>query len=163
MAGTITDLILRAVRPEDEPFIRALSRRVFAAYSRNPARQTSGMLDEEGAEAFVAELGGSPVGFAVVGFEELLRDYGPYRRPTLARLNAIAVHPDAHGRGIGRRLLRRAEDIARARGAVSMTLHTAVTNRRALRLFEPAGYLSVLTLPGHYARGQSAIAMFKPL
>ena len=163
MAGTIADLIIRPIMTGDEAFIRALSRRAFATYSRNPARLVGGMLDEEGAETVVAELGGAPVGFAVIGFEELLRDFGPWRRPMIARLNAIAVHPDAHGRGIGRRLLRRAEDLARTRGAVSMTLNTATTNRRALRLFEPAGYLGVVTLPNNYARGQSAVAMFKPL
>jgi len=163
MAGTIADLIIRPVTDRDEAFIRALSRRVFATYSRNPARLVGSMLVEDGAFAVVAELGGEAVGFAVVAFEELAREFGPWKRPTVARLNAIAVHPDAHGRGIGRRLLRRAEEGAKARGAVTMTLNTATTNRRARRLFEPAGYLSVLTLPNNYARGQDAVAMFKPL
>jgi len=163
MAGTIADLILRPILTEDEAFIRALSRRAFATYSRNPARLVASMLEERGAETIVAELGGAPVGFAALGFQELARDFGPWKRPIIARLNAIAVLPDAHGRGIGRRLLAHAEEIARARGAVSMTLNTAVTNRRALRLFEPAGFLGVMTLPNNYARGQSAVAMFKPL
>lgn len=163
MAGTIADLIIRPATDSDEAFIRALSRRVFATYSRNPARHVGAMLEEEGVYAAVAELGGADVGFAVVAFEELLRDFGPWRRPMIARLNAIAVHPDAHSRGIGRRLLRHAEEEAKALGAVSMALNTATTNRRALRLFEPAGYLRVLTLPNNYARGQDAVAMFKPL
>lgn len=163
MSGAIADLVIRPLTPGDETFIRALSRRVFATYSRNPARLVGSMIEEENAETVVAELGGEAVGFAVIAFEELGRDFGPWRRPRVARLNAIAVHPEVYGRGIGRRLLKRAEDLARARGAVSLTLNTAVTNRRALRLFEPAGFLGVVTLPNNYARGQSAVAMFKPL
>jgi ribosomal protein S18 acetylase RimI-like enzyme len=163
MAGTLTDLIIRPMTPGDEAFIRALSGRVFATYSRNPARLVGAMLVERGAETAVAELDGEPVAFAVLGFEELRREFGPWKRPVAARLNAIAVHPDAHGRGIGRRLLAHAEEMARARGAVTMSLNTATTNRRALRLFEPAGYLGVMTIEGNYTRGQSAIAMFKAL
>jgi ribosomal protein S18 acetylase RimI-like enzyme len=163
MTETLADLILRPMLAGDDTFVRALSRRAFATYSRNPARLVASMLEEHGAETVIAELGGTPVGFAVLGFEELARDFGPWKRPVVARLNAIAVQPSAHGRGIGRRLLARVEEMARARGAVSITLNTAVTNRRALRLFEPAGFLGVVTLPNNYARGQSAVAMFKPL
>lgn len=147
----------------DDAFICSLGERAFAAYSRNPRASMRFMLAESGSEAGVAELSHTQVGFAIVGFERLARDFGPWRRPLLARLNAIAVKPDVQDQGVGRRLLAWAEELARARAAVSLTLNTAKTNLRARRLFESAGFLPAVELKDIYTGGQSAVAMFKPL
>ncbi len=81
----------------------------------------------------------------------------------MARLNAIGVHPELQGRGVGRFLLEHAEAVARDEGAVSLTLMTADTNVRARRLFTSAGFQIMLTLDQAYARGQRGILMSKPL
>ena len=103
------------------------------------------------------------VGFFVLGFEHLAKSFGPWESPAVARLNAIGVQPDLHGRGVGRFLLERAEAVARDEGAVSLTLMTAETNTRARRLFGAAGFQRLLTLEHAYARGQRGIVMSKPL
>ena len=180
MRKTTADLVLRPRRPADDGFIYRLSDRIFAPYSRHPTGSMASMLAERGALAFVAEVGrdggpsegpsnpprrglSGPAGFIVLGFERFARAFGPWQRPALARLNAIGVQPDLHGRGVGRFLLDRAESVARDAGAVSLTLMTAETNARARRLFVAAGFQVLFSLDGAYARGQRGIVMTKTL
>ena len=173
MRKTTADLSLRPRRASDDGFIYRLSDRIFGAYSQRPTGSMASMLAEGGAMAFVAERGASPlappsrsaepVGFFVLGFARLPRSFGPWQRPAAARLNAIGVQPDLHGRGVGRFLLERAEAVAREEGAVSLSLMTAETNARARRLFIGGGFQAVLTLERSYARGQRGIVMTKSL
>jgi len=163
MRKATTDLFLRAKRPSDEGFIYKLSDRVFAPYSLHPVAAMATMLDEPGSLTMVAFRGASPAGFFVLGVERLTRSFGPWKRPALARLNAIGVEPDLVGRGIGRFLLDHAEDLARAEGAVSLTLMTAESNARARRLFEQSGLQPLYVIERAYARGQRGIVMTKAL
>jgi ribosomal protein S18 acetylase RimI-like enzyme len=163
MRKTTADLILRPRRPSDDTFIYGLSARIFAAYSIHPTGSMASMLGEGGALVMVAERAAEPVGFFVLAFERLGRSFGPWQRPAVARLNAIGVQPDLHGRGVGRFLLDRAVTLARDQGAVSLTLMTADTNARARRLFVSAGFQRLLVLERAYARGQRGIVMTRPL
>lgn len=163
MRKTTADLILRPRRPSDDGFIYRLSDRIFAPYSMHPTGSMASMLAEKGAQAFVAVFGDVPAGFIVLGFERLGKSFGPWQRPAVARLNAIGVQPDLHGRGVGRFLLERAEAVARDAGAVSITLMTADTNVRARRLFTAGGFQRLLVLERAYARGQHGVVMSKAL
>lgn len=163
MRKTTTDLILRPRRAADDDFIFRLSDRVFSPYSRHPTGSMASMVSERGARVIVAEQASTEVGFYVLGKETRDRPYGPFERPTLARLNAICVLPGLHGRGIGALLLQHAESLAREAGALSMTLMTADTNARAQRLFKSAGYLRLFVVEHAYARGQRGIVMTKLL
>src|SRR5262249_34975578 len=163
MRKTIADLLLRPRQPSDDAFLQRLSLRLFSAYSVNPDRATASMVDERDAVTMVAELGGAPVGFFVVAFQRYPRAFVPWQPAALARLNAIGVVPEQHGRGVGRFLLDEAEALARDGGAVSMTLMTADTNARARRLFSSAGYLTLYMQQRAYARGQRGVVMTKAL
>ena len=163
MRKTTADLVLRPRRAADDAPIYRLGNRVFAPYSIHPGGAMATMLAERGARSWVAERSSSVVGFFVLGFEHLARSFGPWQRPAVARLNAIGVQPELHGRGVGRLLLEHAEVVARDEGAVSLTLMTAETNGRARRLFTAAGFQRVLTLEHAYARGQRGLLMSKPL
>jgi ribosomal protein S18 acetylase RimI-like enzyme len=163
MRKTTSDLTLRPKRPADDAFLFRISDRLFAPYSVHPTSAMSAMLGERGACVRVAEIRRAPVGFFVVGIERFPRPFGPWKRPALARLNAIGVAPEAQGRGVGRFLLGHAEEVARDDGAVSMTLMTADTNDRARRLFRSAGYQELYALDGAYAKGQRGIVMTKAL
>ena len=57
-----------------------------------------------------------------------------------AHLEALVVAEGAEGQGIGGSLLAAAEDEARQRGALSMSLHVFAQNHRARRIYERAGY-----------------------
>lgn len=163
MPERTTELIVRTERPGDREFILSLSARAFAPYSRNPAGFVGRMADEPSAVLFVAELGSTQVGFALVRFVELGRPFGPWAHPVLARVDAIAVRSDAQGRGVGHELLARVEDEARSRDAALVSATTAATNRRARRLFGSAGFFATVALGPTYDRGQVGIALQKPL
>lgn len=163
MGGTIAELALRPRQKDDDAFLDTLSARVFAAYSTNPRVVTRSIVDEEGAETVIAEMGRTRVGFVVVRFEALARDFGPWTKPVLGRIDAIAVRPDAQGRGIGRALLDRVEEMAHARSARSLSLMTAETNLRARRLFEAQGFRRFFRIERAYINEQRAVAMIKSL
>ena len=57
-----------------------------------------------------------------------------------AHLEAIAVEEGLEGQGVGKMLLRAAEDGAIACGAQSITLHVFATNTRARGFYEHCGY-----------------------
>jgi ribosomal protein S18 acetylase RimI-like enzyme len=156
-------LALRPARADDADFMATLSGRVFAAYSRDPETAVLRMASERGADVFIAEAEGEPVGFGVLESTRYEGDFGPFHRPAVARLEAIAVRPDLFGRGVGKRLLAHAEALARERGAVSLSLLTAENNARARRLFGRHGFQALVVIEGAYARGQRGIAMIKAL
>ncbi len=85
------------------------------------------------------------------------------KKPGVAHLDAIAVRPNMSGQGIGQRLLAHAESIARARGAITMSLLTAETNTDAQRLFLNAGFQMLTRFDDTYVGGQRALSMFKAL
>ncbi|WP_437835806.1 N-acetyltransferase family protein [Sorangium sp. So ce1153] len=52
----------------------------------------------------------------------------------------IQLREDARGRGVGRRVMDLAEDVARGLGARDLELHVFAHNTRARRLYETLGY-----------------------
>lgn len=103
------------------------------------------------------------MGFVIVALESLGRNFGPFSRPSVAHLDAIAVRPNMSSKGLGHRLLSHAETMARAGGAVSMSLLTAESNHEAQRLFSSAGYQVLTFFDGVYAGQERALSMFKAL
>ncbi|MEZ4299673.1 MAG: GNAT family N-acetyltransferase [Polyangiaceae bacterium] len=158
--GVVT---VRPRSPADDGFILHLSGSAFGPYSSTPDRSVAAMMGSRAARTVVAEIGGEPVGFAIVSFEALRKPYGPWARPVLASLDAIAVHESARGTGAGRALMDAVEHLARSQGAISIHLRTATENRRAQALFVASGYRRAAELPGMYRGGQSAFAMMKLL
>jgi ribosomal protein S18 acetylase RimI-like enzyme len=163
MRQQIRELAFRPLDFSDESFAAALSRHVFASWSRDPVRTLSGMLRSEGAIAEVATSGEERLGFFVVSLRRLKRPFGPIQSPVTAHLDAIAVVPRAAGKGVGRALLNRAERRALAHGAVVMSLTTAIGNTRAQRLFARDGFLRTMKTTGAYANEEDAYEMFKAL
>jgi len=121
------------------------------------------MMRSRTSEIAVAEHGETRMGFVVVDIKALGRPFGPLKRPSVAHLDAIAVRPNMSSQGIGHRLLAHAEKVARARGAVSLSLLTAETNTEAQRLFRSAGFQVLAPFDNVYADGQRALSMFKSL
>jgi ribosomal protein S18 acetylase RimI-like enzyme len=163
MPESLANITIRPASRGDEEFVHDLASRVFSAYSHDPRRSIESILAERGAETLVAELDSVRVGFVVLQYERLDRDFGPWVRPTAARINAIAVRPDAQGRGVGRRLLKSAEKAARARSSLSLSLATGERNWRARRLFEAGGFVPFTHIERYYAGGQAAVLMYRAL
>jgi ribosomal protein S18 acetylase RimI-like enzyme len=155
-----------AIRPftgEDEGFVVDLASHVFSPYARDARRAIRSILAERDSETLVAELESLRVGFVVLQYEQLARNFGPWVRPTAAHLDAIAVRPELHGRGVGRRLIESAEAAARRRPALSISLATGEKNAPARRLFAHAGYVQLARVEHYYAGGQTAILMHRSL
>ena len=73
-------------------------------------------------------------GLAVIRLREELLSHEPS-----AHLEVLTVAEGAEGRGIGKALVRAAEEGARDRGALSMSLHVFGVNTRARRVYEKLG------------------------
>lgn len=155
-------LVVRPRHPADDAFILELAIAAFAPYAVAPARTVARFVRHPAARTYVATAGARMSGLAIVSVTRV-RPWGPFANPSLAHLDAIAVASDARRHGIGRALLARAENHAIDRGAVSMSLMTAIDNHAARRLFTRSGYVELLERDGVYAGGRAAIHMFKPL
>ena len=78
---------------------------------------------------------GAVVGLVLLSLRPELLSHAPS-----AHLEAIVVHPDHRGRGLGRRLLQHSEARVKALGAASLTLHVFNRNERAKSLYVAEGY-----------------------
>ena len=67
--------------------------------------------------------------------------------PATWYVNVLAVQPRFRGKGLGTRLLGRADEIGRARGESGMSVIVSDTNAGARRLYERSGYRVAATRP----------------
>ena len=154
-------LTIRRGRQEDKEAIwrvhrRAVSETCASHYPPEVIEIWAGRLrPEKYAEAidryefFVAEEGGE-----IVGFGELGQETG--------EVQGLYVSPSVKGRGVGRRLLRKLEERARAHGLKSLSL-TASLN--AVAFYERAGFEAVEELSEAIGPGvvRGSVRMFKSL
>ena len=148
---------LRAGGPGDAPFVAELARTAFSTYGEYD-RVLPHWLGTRGVATVVAEDGGTPAGFAMLGMRPGLH----LGRPD-AELLAVAVAAPARRRGIGRALVREMIAIAERWRVRGIRLHTADTNVVAQGLFAGEGFLAEASREGFYPNGQGAVAMRRPL
>jgi len=79
-------------------------------------------------------------GDEIVGYVEA--EGGPYRRTRHSAYLVIGVRSAWHGRGLGRALLDAVERWAGKHGVRRLELTVRVDNKRAIRLYERAGYMT---------------------
>ena len=94
MSSRPTAVILRPRRPSDDRSIGALGRSAFRAYTVDAARAVCAMIREPNTRTEVATIDEEPVGVIVIHFDWSAGPFGPFERPAVARLNAIAVQPE---------------------------------------------------------------------
>lgn len=82
------------------------------------------------------------------------------RREGLGWIITLGVLPGFQGRGIGRCLLRQAED---EMGMRRVKLTVRRSNSRAIRLYEQGGYRLVSTAGGYYHDGEDGLILQKEL
>jgi GNAT superfamily N-acetyltransferase len=128
-------MIIRLATPADAGDLA----RMNAAFNgvSDSAAQLAGRLAAcaEIETALVAELDGQVGGFACVRVVPCVLYAAPY-----AELTELYVEPAFRRRGVGRALIARAEQLARARGADDLIIMTGVGNAAAQALYRAAGY-----------------------
>jgi GNAT superfamily N-acetyltransferase len=92
-----------------------------------------------GHRAIVAEIDGRVVGLLHV-FERAALE-----KPCEALVQALVVDEASRGRGVGRALMREAEDWARARGLPCISLHTRIDRDDACAFYTSLGYETAAT------------------
>jgi putative acetyltransferase len=116
--------------PEVRDLIRELNDVLGAAYEEHQQHGLSiEQLFEPNVRFFVARLDGLAVR---CGGVTLFDDYAEVKR--------TYTRPAARGRGVGKALLRRIEDEARAAGKIVLRLETGIRQQEANRLYKGIGF-----------------------
>jgi GNAT superfamily N-acetyltransferase len=88
------------------------------------------------AAIYIAEDGGG----VILGFIHLQAGADYYNREEHGHIADVVVSPGAEGRGVGRLLIEKGEDWARARGYRWLTLSVFAQNLRAREVYKRLGY-----------------------
>ncbi|MDD5686106.1 MAG: GNAT family N-acetyltransferase, partial [Methanoregulaceae archaeon] len=103
---------------------------------------------------FVAEIAGDVVGFIAGGLEDTGEEvYG--------HICNLAVTPSSRKKGIGRVLVKRAEQQFAIELASGVQLEVRASNRIAQEFYVRLGYRQVFCIAEYYADGEDAIIMMK--
>lgn len=109
-------------------------------------------LKAKSAVLLTAEEGGAVLGYALLKV-----------RGRQAHLESLAVDPDARRLGLGRALLRAAEEACLARGALHMRLEIREDNPAAYALYRSLGYRQHGTWLEYYEDQSDALRLRKAL
>lgn len=141
-------MIVREIAEPDWPGVVGIIRAVVAA--GESYTYSDGMSSDEARAVWTAEPPGRTVvavdGGTLLGTARM----GPNRpgRGSHVATASFMVHPDHHGRGVGRRLGTDALAWARSAGYRSMQFNAVVeTNRAAVHLWQSLGFTVLATVP----------------
>jgi GNAT superfamily N-acetyltransferase len=135
------DVEVRLARPADWPAVADLLVELGRGVAKGTADDSTHRLQFAGhlrrleVVSLVAESAGMVAGILDMEYHQRLGDHRPQ-----ARVNDVVVAATIRGRGVGRLLLGRAEDLARRRGCFRMTLVTAAWREEAHRFYEREGW-----------------------
>ena len=143
-------MIIRPAAPADYPQILALwnpvirdTTIIFHSEERDSAKvdEIIGTRRRDGHDFFVAEDGGKVLGFATYA---QFRAGNGYRH---ALEHSIILSPEAWGRGVGRALMARLEDHARAGGGHTLFAGVSGENTAGIAFHEKVGFRTVAVIP----------------
>jgi GNAT superfamily N-acetyltransferase len=135
------DVMVRLARPADWPAVAGLLVELGRGVAKGTADdsthhlQFAGHLRRLEVVSLVAESAGMVVGILDMEYHQRLGDHRPQ-----ARVNDVVVTASIRGRGVGRLLLARAEDLARKRGCFRMALVTAAWREDTHRFYAREGW-----------------------
>jgi ribosomal protein S18 acetylase RimI-like enzyme len=117
------------------------------AYASDPAGGGKGLSAFAKAN-LVAGLAARPQAYSVLAFDgeqpvglvNCIEGFSTFACKPLVNVHDVAVLASHRGRGVAEQMLALAEQIARERGAVKLTLEVLSGNRPAMRLYERIGF-----------------------
>lgn len=118
-----------------------------------------GDTDGEGSRDPVdASAGGATIDAGdVLGY--VVGDVMPNHGRDIGHIKDLAVHPNAQGAGLGRRLLRASLSELAAAGASVVKLEVRERNHRAQSLYADEGFRPARRIPRYYGDGEAAFVM----
>lgn len=158
----VEGLWLRPLSPEDRGELEVLAEQAFEAWATQPAQAFTAMLASS-AHAVVAVLDGSVAGFALSRRVDGPPVYGPWERPHVQHVDAVAVHRHLRRRGVGAALVSHLVELAERDGARGIFAMTAADNYGARALLEGAGLDYLAGMRGAYRMREPAVLMFRYL
>ncbi|MFJ7999596.1 GNAT family N-acetyltransferase [Streptomyces sp. NPDC096310] len=129
---TTRDDRIRPATAADVPGVKAVTDAAYLGYVERIGRPPAPMDADHGADVAAGRVfvvGDPPVGVLVL-----------VERPGHLLLESVAVHPDARGQGLGRRLLDFTEQHARALGLPEVRLYTHALMRENRERYARHGY-----------------------
>lgn len=143
-------------KPDDFPQLYSIEEQCFQPPHRFSRRYLRSLVNRANAATWIVKEDGRLKGFAITVWT--LR-----KKEIIAYIQTIEVAPDARRRGVGRALLSRIEDSARAAGAAQIWLHVQAANAAAIHLYEARGYLCQGRRENYYPEGRAALIYAKTL
>ena len=158
------------IRPVDRADLLGVFRIEKAVFTQPwPYAAFEGLLDAPGflvAEGDTggsrATAGGDAVDDAIDAGDVLgyvVGDVTPNHGRDIGHIKDLAVHPDAQGEGLGRRLLRASLSELAAAGASVVKLEVRERNHRAQSLYADEGLRAARRIPRYYSDGEAAFVM----
>jgi ribosomal-protein-alanine N-acetyltransferase len=147
--------ILRKAMPGDVDAIIEIERVSFVhAGERFGESRVRYLIGSARAMVSVAEVHGRAAGW-IAGFV-WKRGKEPW-----GRIYAVAVHPDARGRGLAGQLMRSMIEALIQGGSRKIFLEVRPDNTTAIRLYERFGFVCCRVLPNYYGQGVPAQRMVR--
>jgi ribosomal protein S18 acetylase RimI-like enzyme len=146
----------RLYTPQDFDSLYAIEEVCFQPQFRFSRKYMQQIVSHSNAVTWIAEEDGQMSGFAIA-------EWSRGASGAIGYIQTIEVAPDRRKQGIGRELLRRIEDSARAVSAEAIWLHVHADNAPAIRMYESNGYLREGREEDYYAPGHAALIYGKPL
>ena len=157
----LTDFELRDYHKRDFPRLCQIDRLCYSeAIAYTPEEMALGLV-QPGAFALVAEVNGQVIAFVLAYQKKQSR--GNAAGQPVGHIVTIDVLAEFRARGIGNRLMERAEQRLRQNGARRVILEVGTDNQPALRFYKRRGYALKRLLRGYYADGSDAYLMEKAL
>ncbi len=147
-------LHLRPALPDDAALLHAITRAAYAAWVPVIGREPLPMLADPAVAIRDHRVVVAMQGDQAVGLIEMI----PH--PDHLWVENVAVLPAAQGQGVGRALLRHAEDVARGLGVAQVRLLTNGAFAANLALYDRAGFVVDRTEP---FRGGTTVYLVKPV
>ena len=147
---------VRPATPADAPVIATLNADVQALHHeaapqwfKPPDRAAAeeyfrALLAADAFQAFVVEVDGRPLGYALARIREVPETALTYGS-SVVELDQVGVDPSSQGQGLGRELIGAVRRFAAASGASRLQLTVWEFNTRARQVFERAGFAAATT------------------
>jgi len=132
---------IRKVVPNDLDEIIEIENKCFDNYLAYTPKQLKYLITKANSDCLIEALQGKPRGFIIV----LLK-----RNSDLAGIETLNVDPLHRGKGIGKKLLKAAEDEMILKGVNKIRLEVSTNNQCAINLYEKSGFRKTTFLKDYY-------------